>query len=59
MPRLEDFYTVKAAATEIGIEYKALLARINRGKVAHERMGERIILIPTAEVQRLKELGNC
>lgn len=59
VPTLRDYYTVSAAATEIGIQYKTLLARIRRGKVLHEKMGDRIILVPTKEVARLKEQRSC
>lgn len=52
---LSDFFTPKSAAKEIGMEYKALIQRVSRGKVKHERLGERLILIPRDEVRRLKE----
>ena len=51
---LKDFYSVRAAAEEIGIDYMALHQRIHRGTVAVERPGERIILIRKEEVERLK-----
>lgn len=53
MKRLSDFYTVHSAAAELGIEYKTLLKRIERGQVEHELLG-RMKLIPTTEVKRLK-----
>lgn len=61
-PRLSDFYSVKAAAAEIGIEYMALHQRIHRGTVAVERPSDRLILIHKREVERLKkerEAGSC
>jgi len=51
--RLEDFYSVKAAAAETGLEYKTLLQRIHRGTVEAETLG-RMKLIPVAEVERIK-----
>lgn len=51
---LQDYYSVKSAAKEIGIEYMALHQRIHRGTVKVERPDERIILIPASEVVRLK-----
>ena len=59
---LSDYYNVKAAAAEIGIEYMALHQRIHRGTVEVERPGERLILIHKDEVARLKkerEAGSC
>ena len=52
---LSDFYSVKAAAAEIGIEYLTLHQRIHRGTVAVERPSERMILIHKDEVARLKK----
>jgi hypothetical protein len=57
---LKDFYSVRAAAREIGIEYMALHKRIHRGTVKVERPGDHIILIPASEVERLKkEQASC
>lgn len=59
---LKDFYSVKAAAAEIGIDYMALHQRIHRGTVTVERPAERIILIRKEEVERLKkeqESSSC
>lgn len=53
--KLSDFYTVRAAATEIGIEIMALHQRIHRGTVTVERPFERMILIHKNEVARLKQ----
>lgn len=61
-PRLKDFYSVKAAAAEIGIDYMALHQRIHRGTVDVERPGNRLVLVPKKEVERLKreqEDGSC
>lgn len=52
---LKDFYSVRAAAVEIGIDFMALHQRIHRGTVAVERPAERIILISKEEVARLKK----
>lgn len=52
---LKDFYSVKAAAAEIGIEYMALHQRIHRGTVKVERPTERMVLVHRTEVERLKK----
>ena len=51
---LSDFYSVKAAAAEIGIDTMTLYQRIHRGTVEVERPSERMILIHKNEVARLK-----
>jgi len=56
MGSLKDFYSVKAAAEIIGIEYMALHQRIHRGTVEVERPGDNIVLIKREEVHRLKEI---
>lgn len=55
MKSLKDFYSVRAAAEAIGMEYMALHKRINRGTVEVERPGTRIVLVPKSEVERLKK----
>jgi excisionase family DNA binding protein len=52
---LQDFYSVTAAAKEIGIERMTLYQRIHRGKVKHEKVSDTVTLIPRDEVLRLKE----
>lgn len=52
---LKDFFTVRKAAVEIGIEYGALYMRIVRGKVAVHPVGDHIKLIHKDEVARLKK----
>lgn len=62
MKSLKDYYTVRAAAEYIGIEYLTLHQRIRRGTVEVERPGNHIVLIPKSEVERLKkekEEGSC
>ena len=54
MPKLEDYYTAYSAAQYIGLEYKTLLQRCSRGKVNHERLGARVIIIHKDEVERVK-----
>lgn len=51
--RLEDFYSVKAAAAKAGIPYMALHQRIHRGSVKVTRLSDTIILIHKDEVARL------
>lgn len=51
---LDNFFSVREAARYIGIEYMALHQRIHRGTVKVERPGDRIVLIPREEVERLK-----
>lgn len=55
MGSLQDYYSVKAAAEHIGMEYMALHQRIHRGTVTVERPGRNIVLIPSSEVERLKK----
>lgn len=55
MGSLQDFYSVKAAAEEIGIQAMTLYQRIHRGRVKHEKVSDSITLIPRAEVMRLKK----
>ena len=43
--RLEDYYSVKAAAAKAGIDHMALHQRIHRGSVPVVRISEKIILI--------------
>ena len=52
---LENFYSVKDAAAEIGIGYMALHQRIHRNSVKVERPSPRMILIHRDEVERLKK----
>ena len=52
---LSDFYSVKAAAVEIGMKVMALHQRIHRGTVDVERPFSRMILIHKDEVARLKK----
>lgn len=59
MGSLQDYYSVKAAAKEAGLEYMALQQRIHRGTVKVERH-DHIVLVPRAEVERIKqELTKC
>lgn len=55
MISLKDYYSVKAAAEEIGIKPMTLYQRIHRGTVEHQKVSDHITLIPTAEVKRLKK----
>lgn len=54
MSSLQDFYSVEAAAKEVGLSFMALHQRIHRGTVKVERPGKRIVLVPRSEVERLK-----
>ena len=58
MGSLQDYYSVRAAAAAIGIEYMTLHKRISRGTVVVERPGKNIVLIPSREVERLKRELN-
>jgi len=51
---LDGYCTVEVAATETGINYKALLQRIARGKVAVKSVG-RMKFVHKDEVERLKQ----
>jgi len=55
MGSLKDFYSVRAAAKAVGMEYMALHQRIHRGTVTVERPGQNIVLVPRSEVERLKK----
>jgi predicted DNA-binding protein YlxM (UPF0122 family) len=51
---LEDFYSIKAAAAEIGIEPNALYVRIHRGTVKVEKISGTLTVLHKDEVARLK-----
>ena len=53
--KLDDVYTVKEVADTTGIEYKALLQRIARGKLEHIKLGRRVILIDKKTVSSLQK----
>jgi excisionase family DNA binding protein len=51
--KIAEYLTAHEAARRLGLEYKTLLKRVERGKVKHEPLG-RMKLIPVSEVDRLK-----
>lgn len=54
MSALQDYHTVKEAAAELGISYKALLMRMRRGQVKYHKLGAWQKLIPHGELARLQ-----
>ncbi len=54
MSDLSKYYSVKAAADEIGMNVMALYQRIHRNKVQVEKTQGNVTLVPLAEVKRLK-----
>lgn len=59
MDNFEDYMTAKAAAEEIGIEYKTLLMRISRGTVNVAKVVGINKLIHRDEVARVKSLESA
>lgn len=55
MKSLKDYYSVRAAAGAIGIEYMTLHQRIHRGQVKVDRPAPRVVLVHRSEVERLKK----
>lgn len=55
--KLEDYATVEEAADELGLKYKTLLSRINKGQVKAERLGGKVFLISRELIASLKESG--
>ena len=52
--KLEDYMTVRDAATECGLQYKTLLKRITVGTVPAERLGGKIFIIKKSDVAAIK-----
>ena len=50
--------SVSDAAAAIGISVTALYDRIRAGQVQAERVGQRVLLIPAAEIERLRGTGR-
>jgi excisionase family DNA binding protein len=53
-----EYYTPEQAAQAMGITTRALRKRIQRGDVRAVRLSERVLLIPEAEVARLRGTGK-
>jgi excisionase family DNA binding protein len=54
----EGYMSVDEAAAAIGISVTALYTRIRNGQVRAERIGRRVLLVPTEEVERLRGAGR-
>jgi hypothetical protein len=54
MLNVEDFFSIKAAAAEIGIEANALYVRVHRGTVKTHKISGHLTVIHKDEVSRLK-----
>lgn len=52
--RLQDYYSVKAAAKKAKVPYMTLYQRIHRGLVPVERISEKLILIHKDDVAKIK-----
>ncbi len=50
--------SVTEAAAAMGITPTALRERIKRGQVRAERIGQRVLLVPASEVERLRGAGR-
>jgi excisionase family DNA binding protein len=50
--------SVSEAAAAIGISVTALRDRIRNGQVRADRVGQRVLLVPTEEVERLRGTGR-
>jgi len=53
-----EYYTPTQAAEAMGITGRALRKRIERGEVQATRLSVHVVLIPTAEVERLRGVGK-
>jgi len=53
-----DYYTPTQAAEAMGITGRALRKRIERGEVQATRLSAHVVLIPAAEVERLRDVGK-
>jgi excisionase family DNA binding protein len=53
-----DYLTVSQAAAELGLSVRGLRFRIEHGQMAAEQVSPRLYLIPRAEVERWKALGQ-
>lgn len=51
---LSDFYTIESVATELGVAYKTLYARVLRGQIRTHSLG-RLRLIDKDEYSRIKK----
>lgn len=56
--RNDEWLTLDAAASQLGVTRKALYAWLQRGHVAHHRFG-RLIRIHTADLQAFIERTHC
>jgi len=53
-----EYVTVEQAAAALGLSVRAIRARIGRGDMRAERLGQRVWAIPSAEVERWRALGR-
>ena len=54
----EGYMSISEAAAAIGIAETTLRDRIRNGQVKAERIGKRVLVIPEAEVERLRGAGR-
>ena len=55
---VEGFLTTAEAARELGLSLTGIHARLRAGIIQGQRVGARGWLIPTSEVERLREMGK-
>jgi len=53
-----EYVTVEQAAAALGLSVRAIRARIARGDMRAERLGQRVWAIPLAEIERWRDLGR-
>jgi excisionase family DNA binding protein len=55
---MADLYTVPQAAEALGVDQATINRRLHRGDMRGERIGPRLWLIPSGEVERWREIGK-
>jgi excisionase family DNA binding protein len=58
-PGVADEMTVTEAATALGVAEETIRKRIQRGDMQARRVGARVLLIPSEEVNRWREIGHA
>lgn len=56
--KLEDYITVREAARITGVKYKTLLKRIEQGRLAAERVGDKILMIAKTDIPKIKNKAS-
>jgi len=58
MMAVAEYLTVAEVARELGMTERAIHKRITSGHMRAERFGERVVLVPTEEVERWRGVGK-